>query len=122
SLLAHGIYIQSGSACPAYAATQVALEPGGDLLLEFLLENGMQLSCLSEPPMLAFLRFRIATDNYSADRAIKVAEALVRHGVDVGQLNSRGESIFNVLHEKDVASRSHADVLREALTKLANQR
>jgi len=41
-------------------------------MLEFLLESGLELQCLREPPLHAFLRFGIATDNYPIDRASRL--------------------------------------------------
>jgi TonB family protein len=86
-------------------------------MLEFLLENGMQLNCLTEPPLHAFLYFGIATDGYSPDRAIRIAEVLVKHGARVDQRDSQGKSIFDLLDQPKWASRVAA--LRDALANLA---
>ena len=103
--------------CPAYVAT--ALEPGTDLLLEFLLENGMQLECLAEPPLHAFLRRGLASDNYPVDLAIKVAEVLVKHGAIVKQQNLEGQSILDVLDDLPANAASRVAALKEALNKFA---
>ena len=86
-------------------------------MLEFLLENGMRLSCLKEPPLQAFLAFGIATDNYPVDRAIRVAEVLVKNGASIDQRDSQGKSIFDVLDK--AKSAASVAVLKEALTKMA---
>ncbi len=120
-LISKGLNIRNNQLCPAYFAAQNALSPNGDLMLQFLLENGMQLSCLTNPPLREFLIFGMALDTYPIDRAIKVAEMLIKHGVSVDQRDSQGKSIFDILNEKDMASRPHVAVLREALIKLKNR-
>jgi len=117
ALVSKGLNIRKSQPCPAYWAAQNALAPGGDQMLEFLLENGMQLNCLTEPPLHAFLYFGIATDGYSPDRAIRIAEVLVKHGARVDQRDSQGKSIFDLLDQPKWASRVAA--LRDALANLA---
>jgi hypothetical protein len=119
ALVSKGLNIQKSEPCSAYWATQNALAPGGDQILEFLLGNGMQLSCLTEPPLLAFLRVGIATDSYPTDRAIRIAEMLVRSGASVDQRDSRGKSIFDLLDQPKWAS--HVAALRDAMAKLAKR-
>lgn len=120
SLLAQGINIQGGAACPAFAATQVALDPGGDAMLEFLLENGVDFNCLGEPPLTAFLRFGIATEEYPVDRAVRIAEILAKNGALVSQKDSRGRSILDVLdHDLPAEARNRVAALKEALVKIS---
>jgi ankyrin repeat protein len=116
-LMSKGLDLRRG--CPAEWASQVALNEGGDLMLKFLLENGMQLGCLRDPPLHTFLRMGIATDSYPADRAIRVAEVLVKNGASVNQRDSQGKSIFDVLDRAKSAPRIAP--LREVLTKMADQ-
>jgi len=113
-----GSGIRFGAACPAASATSAVLKPEGDRILEFLLKNGMQLGCLAEPPVMAFLRLGIATDHYPVEEAIKVAAVLAAIGVPVRQPDSGGKTIFDLLEEPDVAKHSHASKLREALLEL----
>jgi hypothetical protein len=120
-LVSKGLNIQGSQFCPASWAAQNALGPGGDIMLEFLLENGMQLGCLINPPLQQFLSMGITTDDYPIEQAIKVAEALVRHGANINQRDSQDKSIFDVLNRPDVISRPHAAVLKEALAKLEVQ-
>lgn len=116
ALTSRGLDIRKSQPCAAYSATQNAvLRPGGDAWLEFLLESGMRLDCLSEPPLQAFLRFGIATDNYPVDEAILVAEVLIRHGANVNQRDSQGKTIFDLLDQAKDTMRMRP--LREALSK-----
>jgi len=118
TLISKGLNIRKTDPCPAYyAAGGSALRPGGDAMLASLLENGMQLGCLREPPLHSFLRFGIATASYPVDQAIRVAEVLVRHGANVNQRDSQGESIISVLDHTTEPSRLSA--LKEALMSLA---
>jgi TonB family protein len=118
ALISKGLNIQKSQPCSAYPVTQsTALLPGGDVWLEFLLENGLRLDCLGEPPLQAFLGFGIATDNYPVDQAIRVAEVLINHGANVNQRDSQGKSIFDVLDQAKEPSRLIA--LRDALVNLA---
>lgn len=117
-LMSRGLNIRNGKSCPANTASQgYALRPGGDVMLDFLLENGMRLDCLREPPLHAFLRFGVSTANYPVDQAIRVAKVLVRHGADVNQRDLQDQSIFDVLAQAKEPSRVIA--LREALISVA---
>ena len=117
ALVSKGLNIRKSEPCSAYWAAQNALAPGGDQMLEFLLANGMQLSCLTEPPLHAFLRFGKATDSYATDRAIRIAEMLVRHGASVDQRDSQGKSILDLIDQANWAS--PVAPLRDALANLA---
>ncbi|MEQ1907567.1 MAG: protein kinase [Vicinamibacterales bacterium] len=110
-LLSRGLDLRK--ACPAITASQSALEPGGVVMLEALLESGMQLGCLQEPPLLAFLRIGTRMNEYPVDRAIEVAEVLVKHGALVNQQDSKGRSILDSLDVETWAA--HVAPLRAAL-------
>jgi len=115
ALMSRGLNIRKTQPCAAYPATQSAvLRPGGDAWLDFLLENGLRLDCLGEPPLQAFLRSGIATDNYPVDEAIRVANVLIRHGANVNQRDSQGKTIFDVLDQAKGGYRVRP--LREALS------
>lgn len=75
-----------------------ALSPGGDVMLDFLLIQGVRMDCLGEPPLHAFLAFGIAKDSYPVDQAIRVASVLIRHVAAVDQRDSRGRTIFDLLN------------------------
>ena len=89
-------------------------------MLEFLFENGVDLNCLGEPPLTAFLRFGIATDKYPVDRAVRIAEILARNGAVVSQKDSRGRSLLDVLEQDlPVGAIDRLAVLRDALAKIS---
>lgn len=117
-LISKGLNIRDGQSCPARTALSVARDPGGDSMLEFLLANGMPLNCLFEPPITSALRMNIAADNYSVDRAIQIAEILVKHGASVNQKDSRGNSVFDMLDRLPANTASRAAVLKGALLKM----
>ncbi len=108
-----------GKSCPAYVATQTALGLGGELTLEVLLENGMKLDCLTEPPLIAFLGRGLASEDYPVDRAIKVAEVLVKNGAIVKQQDLEGRSILDVLDDLPANATSRVASLREGLNRMA---
>ena len=120
-LMVRGIDLKNSKLCPAYTSAGHALQPGGDIMLEFLLNNGMQLNCLTNATLDEFLRFGIATDSYPVDRAVKVAEVLVQHGASFEQKNFAGQTIFEMLDDPNLASHPHVAELKEALMKLKNQ-
>lgn len=120
ALLSRGLDIRKRQPCLAYWAAQNSLAPGGDVMLEYLLDNGMPLNCLTEPPLHAFLRMGIAADGYPTERAIAVAEVLMKHGAKVRQLDGQGKSILDVLGEAKDPSR--VAPLKEALSQLPTDR
>jgi hypothetical protein len=115
-LMSRGLNVRGSQPCPAFHITQGnALRAGGDLMLEFLLDNGMRLDCLPEPPLHALLRFGIGTETYPIDQAIRVAEVLVKRGANVNQRDGQGKSIFDLLDQAPNAARVMP--LRDALNK-----
>jgi ssDNA-binding Zn-finger/Zn-ribbon topoisomerase 1 len=115
-LMLRGMNVRSIKPCPAFWEAQHALESGGDVMLDFLLENGMQLSCLAEPPLHTFLGFGVSGKDYPVAQAIKVAELLVEHGADTAQCDSQGRTIFRALDR----ARTSVNLapLKAALTKM----
>jgi hypothetical protein len=122
ALMARGLDVRSTKLCPAHTAAQEALKPGGDLMLDFLLQNGASLSCLYIPPMLACLASGLSMENYPSDQAIRVAEILVKHGVPIRQRDAQGKTIFDLLNEPGVYRHPHAALLRAALAQLELRR
>jgi hypothetical protein len=120
TLISKGLNLRTTQPCPAFWASQKSLREGGDVVLAFLLENGMRLDCLSEPPLHSFLRFGISAADYPVERAIAVAEILVKNGADVNQRDPQGKSVFDVVGlgvQANGASRMAP--LTEALSRLA---
>ena len=95
ALMARGLDLKRG--CAANIAAQQAVTWPDTRMLEFLLTNGVQVGCLSAPPMHSFLGFGIATPTYSLERALQVGELLLNHGVELYQRDSQGRTIFDVL-------------------------
>jgi hypothetical protein len=95
ALLSRGLSIDRG--CAAYSAMQGAMRPGGEKALRFLLERGMSLRCLTEPPLVALFRSGIATSTYSVDQKMVVADVLMAYGASPGQRNAQGEDLFVAL-------------------------
>lgn len=119
ALMSKGLNIRNRQPCTAYIAAQNALKPGGDLMLEFLLQSGMPLDCLHQPPIHEFLTLGIATDNYPVEQAIRVVEIIDRNGVmRINERNSQGQTIFDVLDRLPAKATAHILPLREALTKM----
>lgn len=99
ALIARGLNLRQG--CPAYWAAQrlVTMEDGASTL-QFLMDNGMDVNCIEwQPPMMAFLMHGIATDEYSAERAIAIARVLVAHHVPVEQRDQEGRTIYDRLNQ-----------------------
>ena len=119
-LLSKGLNLRarSNGACPAWNAMSTALQPGGSVMLETLLDNGLQLGCLPGPPLESFLRMGIASESYPIERAIEVAEVLVKHGAEVDQRDAQGKSILDILADPQWASR--VAPLRAALVSMAS--
>lgn len=122
ALASKGLDIRNTKQCTAYYATMYALKPGGDLMLNFLLENGVSLECIKQPPLHAFLKVHMAIDIYPIDQAIRVAEVLVRNGALVNQLDSQGETIFDALDHLPENAATNTLSLRKALLKMVGSR
>lgn len=120
NLIARGLTIRS-EACLADDVRWIVFNPGGDLVLELLLQNGLRLNCLKEPPLQEFLMMGIAREDYSVENATKIARILVGRGAEINEVNSHGKSIFDLLDGED-PSRSRFMVLRDTLDKLSNNR
>jgi hypothetical protein len=114
-LMSRGLIIGGNKSCPAdFATGGSALRPGGDLMLDFLLENGMRIDCLQDPPLHAFLRYGIAASDYPVEQAARVAGVLVKHGASVNQRDSQGKSILDLIDAAKEPERMLP--LREVLT------
>jgi hypothetical protein len=112
--------------CTAHWMYQgVALEPGGDAMLDALLSEGMEVKCLtpgngSRAMLPAFLSWGLGGSDYSVDRAIRVAEVLVKHGVDINQRDYDGKSIFDRI-EQHIPENPELVRLQVALRSLTGQ-
>lgn len=118
-LLREGVNVYTGERCPAYSASQIAVSPGGPEMLEFLLENGLDLSCMGQPAIMAFLVPGIATPEYNLENAEKVAALLVSRGGDIYATDRRGRNVFDLLTEPQIAIQPHTLKLKEKLTHMA---
>lgn len=101
ALVARGLKIDNAERCDAQSVVWSALRPNGDVMLQYLLENGLSLACLQTPPLNLVLGQGIATKDYPVDQAIAVARILVPHGADVTAKDGQGRTVFDVLAPGD---------------------
>lgn len=117
ALMLRGMTLDDPTFCVMGLFGNAALKPGGDVMLAFLFANGVDLSCLGQPPLQAFLTFGVAREDFPVDRAIRVAEVLVKNGADVAQKDALGKTVLDHLADPRWAARVAA--LREALVGLS---
>jgi tetratricopeptide (TPR) repeat protein len=85
-----------------------------------MLAHGLQLNCLREPPLLAFLRFGIARSDYSIGRAVQIAQILIENGANLDDRNRAGETLFQALGQNlPVAVATRVMELEAALESLS---
>lgn len=115
-LMHRGLVIRDLDRCALYPAIYSALQPEGEVMLEFLLRNGVALDCLRSPGYHAFLRFGISMPDYPVERAIRVARVLHDHGADIEHRDHDGKSIFDLLEAPEW--RARVAPLHEAMRSL----
>lgn len=100
ALVQRGLNLRSKKPCIASFATISALRPGGDRMIDWLLENGMDFECLWEPPFQAFLRSGMATDSYPVKDAVRVARVLIHHGIPTSGRDVSGATVLDLVNQQ----------------------
>lgn len=113
ALMSRGLKVSTENAC-AHTTGSSLLRPGGDVMLDFLLSNGLRLDCGGEPPFARFLRWGISLDNYPVSRAIALAQVLFKHGYSVDARDREGRTVLDLIQQTDARGNRLA-ALREAL-------
>lgn len=117
ALMLRGMTLVDPRFCPFDQFRFAAFQPGGDVMLAFLLANGVSLSCLGQTPLHAYLTFGVAHEDFPVDRAIRIAEVLVKNGADVRQKDALGKTVLD--HLADPKWSAKVAALREALVALS---
>lgn len=98
ALRRRGLSLVSRYDCTARMAVYTGFQPNGDVMLRYLLENGMSLKCLDGPALHSFFGFGINSSSYSIANAIKIADVLLAHGANVSERDKQGKSIIEFLN------------------------
>jgi hypothetical protein len=119
ALMDRGLKIRNGQdGCTAFWMHQgLALDPGGDAMLDALLARGMDVRCVgggTQGPLTVFLTWGMGARKYPIDGAVRAARVLIKYGANVNQRDSDGRTIFDHINEH-LAANPELATLRDVL-------
>lgn len=111
--------------CVAHMAAWNALESSREAALQFLIDNGLDLSCLdrpengTSPAIHEFIARGLGADHYPVAEAVRLARFLTRNGVDVTAPDHAGRTVVDLAEERNRAANGRLSPLIEALHELS---